>query len=77
MNALDTGSGVERDTARTTDGRMSTDMNRTSCMELTMPISTAMRIPVGRSAIVLYHSASTALMASRSYVSWIALRVAK
>ena len=66
MNALDTGRGVERDTARTTDGRMSTDMNRTSCEEDTMPISIAMRMAAGRVVRVLNHSSMMALMALRS-----------
>jgi len=75
--ARDTAVGVERDTARTTDGRTSTDMNRTSCEELTMPISTAMRIAAGSDVRVLNHSCITALMASRSYISPSGARVVR
>ena len=69
MNARDTAVGVERDTRRTTEGRTSTDMNRTSCDDDTMPISIAMRIAAGSVVSVLNHSCITALMASRSYIS--------
>mmetsp|Transcript_22441 Transcript_22441/g.36200 ORF Transcript_22441/g.36200 Transcript_22441/m.36200 type:complete len:224 (-) Transcript_22441:779-1450(-) len=58
--------GVQRDTARTMEGRTSTDMNRTSCEEETMPISIAMRMAAGTSPSVLNHSSSTALTALRS-----------
>ena len=43
-------------------GRTSTDMNRTSCDEDTMPISIAMRIAAGSVVSVLNHSCITALM---------------
>merc|ERR1719454_781391 len=69
MNARDTAVGVERDTRRTTEGRTSTDMNRTSCDDDTMPILIAMRIAAGSVVSVLSHSCITALMASRSYIS--------
>ena len=69
MNARETAVGVERDTRRTTEGRTSTDMNRTSCDDDTMPISIAMRIAAGSVVRVLNHSCITALMASRSYIS--------
>mmetsp|Transcript_5869 Transcript_5869/g.14911 ORF Transcript_5869/g.14911 Transcript_5869/m.14911 type:complete len:208 (-) Transcript_5869:735-1358(-) len=76
-NARDTAAGATRLTARTADGRTSTDMKRTSCPLLTMPISIAMRIAAGTSPSVLNHSDITALIASRSYDSATGSRVVR
>mmetsp|Transcript_12793 Transcript_12793/g.45986 ORF Transcript_12793/g.45986 Transcript_12793/m.45986 type:complete len:242 (+) Transcript_12793:613-1338(+) len=76
-NARLTDDGVLLLTARTMLGRTSTDMNLTSCIDDTMPISIAMRIAYGTSVSVRNHSWSTALMASRSYVSPMGDRVVR
>jgi hypothetical protein len=61
-----TSTGSARVTARVMFGRTSMLMKRTSAAELNMPICAAWRRIRGRSAMVLNHSCSTALMALAS-----------
>lgn len=66
--------GSVRVTKRVMLGRTSMDRKRTSAAELNSPICAACRRMSGRSAIVLYHSCSTAAMASAVYSSAKTLR---